>query len=83
LSGGADLLPRNSSFNVPRDAWNDYEISVDGKALRVRMNGELLCQGTLAALNQGRLGLLIPPTDSPQPAVRIRRPRLLLLPDTP
>ncbi|MFM7165853.1 MAG: protein kinase domain-containing protein [Planctomycetaceae bacterium] len=83
LSGGADLLPRNSSINVPRDAWNDFEISVDGKALRVRMNGELLCQGTLAALNQGRLGLLIPPTDSPQPAVRIRRPRLLLLPDTP
>jgi len=83
LSGGADLLTRNSSLNVPRDAWNDFEISVDGKALRVRMNGELLCQGTLAALNQGQLGLLRQPTDSPQPPVRIRQPRLLRLPDTP
>lgn len=78
-TGDSDLLQRNQNLTLPREAWNDLEVAVDGSILRVRANGEVVCQGTLPMLKPGQVGLFVPPGDA---AVRVRRPRLLLLPAT-
>jgi hypothetical protein len=84
LQGNAGLLPRNQNLVIPRDAWNDFEIAVDGTTLRVRMNGEVVSQGNLPPLKPGQTGLFVTAVQgTPQAAVRIRHPRILLLPDSP
>ncbi|MFO0134937.1 MAG: protein kinase domain-containing protein [Planctomyces sp.] len=84
LQGNAGLLPRNQNLVIPRDAWNDFEIAVDGTTLRVRMNGEVVSQGNLPSLKPGQTGLFVTAVQgTPQAAVRIRHPRILLLPDSP
>ena len=84
LQGNAALLPRNQNLPVPRDAWNDFEIAVDGANVRVRMNGDVVSQGNLPPLKPGQTGLFVTAVQgTQQAAVRIRHPRILLLPDSP
>jgi len=77
-------LQGNSSANLPREGWNDFEILVDGTSLKVRVNGEQAFQGTLPALKSGQTGILASLQQATGDTVlQLRNPRWLRLPPRP
>ena len=77
------LSPRVNSTSPPRDGWNDFEIQLDRKNLRLIMNGSSICQVTLPQLSSGLTGMMADrQTAAAGPALRFRNARILRLSDS-
>ncbi|MFN9721388.1 MAG: protein kinase domain-containing protein [Planctomycetota bacterium] len=69
--------PVNGTF-LP--GWNDLEILVDGRDVRVRLNGAAVFATQIQDLEPGRFGFLVPLQRSQMPTLDVRNPRIMSLP---
>ena len=77
------LSPRTNSTAPPRDGWNDFEIQLNERNLRLIMNGTSICQVTLPQLSSGLTGMMADrQTAAAGPALRFRNARILRLSDS-
>jgi hypothetical protein len=75
-------LAANANANWPPNSFlHDLEIRLDGRALRVRINGDIIVNTNVAQLRPGSAGILVSMENAGnQPVLELRHPRVLRLP---
>jgi len=75
-------LPANASASWPSNSYlHDLEIRLDGRALRVRINGDIILNANVTQLRPGSAGIMVSMENAGnQPVLELRRPRFIRLP---
>ncbi|MGV2337403.1 MAG UNVERIFIED_CONTAM: hypothetical protein LVR18_26065 [Planctomycetaceae bacterium] len=76
-------LAANATANWPPNSFlHDLEIRLDGRALRVRINGDIIVNTNVAQLRQGSAGILVSMENAGnQPVLELRHPAFFGFPE--